>query len=147
MRARISTIIKTNEDRIWDELQKVSSLLYVASPILQFKPQKDHPLPERWTIGKEYKLRLSLLGIIPLGDHFITLVALDRKERTIISNEHGTLTNAWNHTIRLEAIDDQTTEYTDEIDIHAGILTCSIWLFSYVFYKHRQRRWKKLLDS
>ena len=147
MRARISTVIKTNENRMWDELQKVSSLMHVASPILKFKPQKNHSLPEKWALGNEYKLKLSFFGIIPLGGHFIKLVELNKEEKKIVSNEHGNLTKVWNHIIKLKPIDEQTIEYTDEIEIKAGILTFSIWLFAHIFYRHRQSRWKKLLDS
>jgi hypothetical protein len=147
MIARISTIMRTNEDRMWQELQKVSSLMHVASPILKFRPQKGQSLPDKWILGMEYKLRISSFGIIPLGNHFIRLVELNKEEKRIISNEHGMLTRAWNHTITLNAIDDQTIKYTDKIEIKAGILTFSIWLFAHVFYRHRQRKWKKLLDS
>ena len=132
---------------MWEELQKVSSLMYVASPILKFKPQKGHSVPEKWTLGTEYKLKLSLFGIFPLGDHFIKLVELNKEENLIISNERGNLTKTWNHIIKFTAIDDQTIEYTDEIEISAGILTLLIWLFAHIFYRHRQNKWKKLLDS
>ena len=132
---------------MWQELQKVSSLMHVASPILKFKPQEGQSLPEKWILGTEYKLRISSFGIIPLGNHFIRLVELNKEEKRIISNEHGKLTKVWNHIINFDAIDDQTINYTDEIEIKAGILTLPIWLFAHVFYRHRQRKWKKLLDS
>ena len=147
MIARISTVMRTDENRMWQELQKVSSLVYVASPILNFRPQKGHALPEEWILGTEYKLRISSFGIIPLGNHFIRLVELNKEKKRIVSNEHGMLTNVWNHTITFNAIDDQTITYTDEIEIKAGILTFSIWLFAHVFYRHRQRKWKELLES
>lgn len=146
MKAKISTVIKTSENQMWEELQKVSSLMYVASPILKFKPQKGHSVPEKWVLGTEYKLKLSLFGIFPLGDHFIKLVELNKEENLIISIEHGNLTKAWNHIIKFNAIDDQTIEYTDEIEINAGILTILIWLFAHIFYRHRQSKWKKLFD-
>jgi len=31
------------------------------------------------------------------------------------------------------------------VDIEAGLLTPFIWLFSQVFYRHRQRRWQALV--
>lgn len=139
--------MRTNENRMWQELQKVSSLMHVASPILKFKPHEGHTLPEKWILGTEYKLRISSFGIIPLGNHFIRLVELNKEEKRIISNEHGMLTKVWNHTIILNAIDDRSINYTDEIEIKAGILTLTIWLFAHVFYRYRQRKWKKLLDS
>ena len=130
---------------MWEELQKVSLLMHVASPILKFKPQSGYSIPERWALGIEYKLKLYFLGIIPLGDHFIRLVELNQKEKRIISNEHGRLTKVWNHIINFDAINDQIIFYTDEIEIKAGVLTLSIWMFAHLFYRHRQNRWKKRL--
>lgn len=147
MKAIISTVIKTTENKMWEELQKVSSLMHVASPILKFKPQKGYSVPERWVLGTKYKLKLSFFGIIPLGDHFIKLVELNQKEKRIVSNEHGKLTKVWNHIIRFQAIDDQTIKYTDEIEIKAGLFTLSIWVFAHIFYRHRQNRWKKYLTA
>ena len=71
MKAKISTIIETNENKMWEELQKVSSLLLVASPLLIINPQKGYAIPEKWILGTEYKFTLFFFGIIPLGNHFI----------------------------------------------------------------------------
>ena len=147
MIARISTVLKTNEDSMWQELEKVSALIRVASPILKFRPQGGYSLPDKWIPGTEYKLKISLFGILPLGNHFIRLVELNKAENRIVSNEHGLLARIWNHTITFNAIDDLAITYTDEIEIKAGILTFSIWLFAHAFYRHRQRKWQKLLDS
>jgi len=144
MKAIISSVIKINENRMWEELQKVSSLMYVASPILKFKPQKGYSIPEKWDLGTVYKLRLFLFGIIPFGNHFIKLIELNKEKKRIVSNEYGTFTRVWNHIIKLNPIDDQTIDYTDEVEIKAGILTIPIWLFAYIFYRHRQNKWKKL---
>ena len=147
MIARISTIMRTNEDKMWQELQKVSSLMYVASPILKFRSQTGYSLPDKWILGREYKLRISAFGIIPLGDHIIRLVELNKETKRIVSNEHGMLTRVWNHTITYYAIGEQTIKYTDEINIEAGMTTLWIWLFAHIFYRHRQRRWKELLAT
>jgi hypothetical protein len=145
MRAKISTIISTPEMDMWTELQKTSSLMYVASPLVKFKIQNHQPLPEKWVVGKQYQLKMSLCGIVPLGKHFIRIVEINPEQKTIISNEHGSLIKVWNHIIKLVPIDDQSILYTDEIEIQAGILTPVVWLFSHIFYRHRQRKWKKLL--
>ena len=78
MKARISTIFKTGEDSLWEERQKTSSLMHVASPILKFSPQGNQPIPDKWTLGRVYKLRLSLFGIFPLGKHSITIEKIRR---------------------------------------------------------------------
>jgi len=147
MKARISTEIKTSEAVMWDELQKVSSLLRVASPILTFEPQKGHSVPEKWELGTEYRLKLSFFGIVPLGQHIIELATLDREKRTIVSNEHGSFVKTWNHVIKFEAIDGESIHYLDEIEIKAGLLTVPILLFAHLFYRHRQRQWKVLVEK
>ncbi len=147
MRAKISTVLKTTERHMWEELQKVSSLMYVASPILKFKPQPGYSVPEKWLLGTEYKLKLFFLGIIPLGDYFIKLIEINQEENRIISYEHGSLTKTWDHTIQFHAIDDQTIEYSDEVEMNAGIFTFFVWLFAHFFYRYRQNKWQKLLDS
>ncbi len=121
--------------------------MYVASPILKIKPQKGYSVPDKWNLGNEYRFRVSLFGMIPLGEHFINLVELNNEEKRIVSKEHGTLAKVWNHIIKLNPIDDHTIEYTDEVEIKAGVLTIPIWLIAHIFYRHRQNRWKKLFNS
>jgi len=118
---------------MWDELQKVSSLRHVASPVLKFEAAENQSLPNIWKLGEQYQFNLSFYGLIPLGDHFIKLVKIDEDKKTIISHEHGRLTKVWNHTIRITPIDNQTIKYTDEIEIKAGFLTIAIWLFAHFF--------------
>lgn len=133
---------------MWQELQKVSSLMQVASPVLKFTTKTGDALPEKWAVGTEYGFRLFFFGVIPLGSHHIKLVKLDKQERKLVSNEHGSLARVWNHQIGFKSIDDESIQYTDSIEIHAGLLTVPIWLFAHFFYRHRQRKWKKrLADS
>ncbi len=89
MKAQISTIIKANENDMWEELQKVSSLMHVASPILKFMPQRNQTLPEKWALGTKYKLKLSFLGTIPLGNHCIKIIEINQEKKIIVSNEYG----------------------------------------------------------
>ncbi|MBI9086035.1 MAG: hypothetical protein JEZ11_20720 [Desulfobacterales bacterium] len=146
MKAIISTTINTQENRMWDELQKISSLMHVASPLLEFKPLSGSRFPKLWHVGEEYQLKLFFLGIVPLGRHSIKLVEIDPEKKEIISNENGLFTKTWNHRIKIETIDSHRITYTDEIEIKAGVLTVSIWLFAHLFYRHRQRKWKQLIS-
>ena len=49
----------------------------------------------------------------------------------------------WNHLIRIEP-EGAGSRYTDEIEIGAGPLTPLISLYAKLFYRYRQRRWRKL---
>ncbi len=147
MIARISTILNTTPDKLWQEIAKPQSLQYVAAPILYFFPRGDTDLNPDWEINREYPLDLFFLKFIPLGAHTIILKKIDPEKNEILSNEKGKLARIWNHTIQFRAINDSQIEYSDTIEIRAGLLTPLIWLFSHFFYRHRQRRWKQLLSS
>jgi hypothetical protein len=147
MKAIITTTINTEANMMWEELQKTSSLIHVAAPLLKFTPQDSSQLPEKWDVGKDYHLKLSFFGIIPLGNHTIRLIEINPEKKEIISNEYGFLTKTWNHRIKIEPMDSHNIIYTDEIEIKAGLLTFSVWLFAHFFYRHRQKRWKKLLSQ
>jgi hypothetical protein len=145
MIAKITTIIDTSPEKLWEEIQKPKSLQYVAAPILFFYPVEGTDLEDSWETDKEYKLRLYFLKLIPLGFHKIVLKKIDHSKNEIISNESGFLAKVWNHSINFKAINTNQIVYTDTIEIRAGLLTLFIWLFSQFFYRHRQRKWKRLL--
>lgn len=130
---------------MWEALQKVTSLVYVTSPFLIFKSLNGRELPDKWEPEKEYAFYISAFHIMPLGKHYIVVRRIDAEKKEILSNEHGTLTKEWNHLIKVERIDEGRVKYTDEIEIKAGALTLFIWFFAHFFYRHRQRKWKKLI--
>ena len=147
MKATISIRMEASVSRMWTELQRTASLMHVASPMLVFKPQAGHPLSAEWKAGNTYALDLYAFYILPLGQYFIHVNKIDHEAFEIFTHEHGSLTKTWNHRILVKPLDDSAILYTDEIEIDAGILTLFIWAFAHVFYRHRQRRWKRLLSN
>ena len=145
MLARISTVFACTEKQLWDKIIEPKSLQFVAAPLLRFEPLVAGDLDGEWVVGKTYVVRLSSLGFIPLGQHRIRIVAIDRTANTIESQESGSLARVWNHTIHFQPSGAGQLHYTDEIEIKAGLLTIFIWAFAHLFYRHRQRRWKALL--
>jgi hypothetical protein len=122
-------------------------LQYVASPILSFHPIVGDDFGTEWVTDKTYELKLRFLKIIPLGSHQIKVIKIDRKSNTLVTNESGSLSPVWNHTVTFSQIGQRKLRYTDEIEIGAGMLTAAVWLFAHLFYRHRQRRWKRLLSQ
>src|SRR5205814_10309082 len=88
--------------------------------------------------------RIYLFGIIPLGTHTIFLERIDSEAREIQSRESEWLVRRWDHLIRVRPAADGQTLYSDEILIEAGWLTAFVWLFAHWFYRHRQRRWRRV---
>ncbi len=147
MLARISTTFDCTAEQLWNEISRPASLRFVAAPFLHFESLVAGDLDSEWVVGKTYPLRLSLFGLLPAGEHHITLVTIDREANLIESEESGALAPVWNHTIRFHSLGDSRLHYTDEIEIQAGLLTGGVWAFAHLFYRHRQRRWKILLRS
>jgi hypothetical protein len=147
MLARISTTFDCTAEQLWEAISRPASLRFVSAPLLHFEPLVPGELDGDWIVGKTYALRLSLFGFLPAGEHRITLVTIDREANLIESKESGTLAPVWNHTIRFHAVGAGKLQYTDEIEIQAGLRTGVVWAFAHLFYRHRQRRWKQLLRS
>ena len=137
----VSSRFPATLDEIWEKLQNISTLQYITAPFASFKPLTDQPFI--WSEGNTFKFRLKV-GILPIGIHTINVVAFDKETLTIYTNESNKHVPVWNHRIILDG-QDSTTVYTDEVEIYAGWKTPFIVLWSKVFYRHRQRRWLKLL--
>lgn len=90
-------------------------------------------------------MRLRLLGVLPLGAHWIVISFPAGEEFELYDRGHGRLARTWNHRITVQALPDGRTRYTDRVDVRAGPLTPLIWLFAQVFYRHRQCRWRHLV--
>lgn len=145
MIATISTYFACSEDELWEKIKEPWSLQYVAAPILSFIPEGGVTLTGDWEVNKPYPLKLFLFSVIPLGTHTITLIKIDKESKTIQSQEKGLIAPVWNHDIHFSEIEPGKVSYTDKIEIKAGLLTPFIWFFAHLFYRHRQRRWRRLL--
>ena len=145
MIVRVSTYLPCSEGELWAKIMDPKSLQFVASPILKFIPVGKNIFEKEWELNRDYVLKLYLFGFLPLGNHTIRLINIDRSENKIESTESGLLARVWNHTILFQETEQNRVHYMDIIEIKAGLLTPMIWIFAHLFYRHRQRRWRKLL--
>ena len=65
---------------------------------------------------------------------------------SIRDNGHGAMIKTWDHMIEV-APDGDGTRFTDRVTVDAGWLTPFVALFARVFYRHRQRRWRRLIAN
>ncbi len=147
MFVRVSTQLNCTESELWEKLSKQDSLKFVASPLLTFIPAGSGILNSKWEVGQIYRFKLYFLTFVSLGVHSIQIVKIDRNQNIITSHESGLFTPVWNHKISFKEITPRLVTYNDEIEFNAGWLTPLIFLFAHVFYRHRQRRWKILLQN
>jgi hypothetical protein len=100
-----------------------------------------------WREGETLRFRLRIFGFIPLGIHSIRAEEMNRDTFIIRSREGNRFVPIWNHTITLKPAGPNSAEYTDKIELDAGLLTGIVSIWSTAFYRHRQKKWIKMLTS
>ncbi len=146
MKVHVESILNCSPEQVWSEVQKSSLLLEVIKPLARVTPLDAAGFPERWQEHETIRCRLTVLGIIPVGTHVLQIKRVDPATREIESREHDALVRRWNHLIRVRSTPDGRALYVDEIEISAGFCTVLVWLFASWFYRHRQRRWRRVAE-
>ena len=136
-----SSVFPAARETVFEKLQKLETLQYIARPYATFEPVGAAKLV--WEVGSTSTYRFRLFGVIPFGTHTIHIVRFDPDG--VSSREGNEHVPVWNHDIQLIEKDETHTQYTDRVEIHAGCKTVFIWLWANAFYAHRQRKWIRLL--
>jgi ligand-binding SRPBCC domain-containing protein len=140
----ISSVFPAAPEDVWPLLTRVETLRYIAFPYAVFI-SADGMKRTEWREGETLRFRLRVFGFLPLGIHTIRVAEMNRDTYTIRSQESNHFVPVWNHTITLKPYGENATEYTDTIELGAGRLTEIVAPWSRSFYRHRQRKWRKLL--
>ncbi|HOF00620.1 MAG TPA: hypothetical protein PK385_07765 [Spirochaetota bacterium] len=139
-----SSKFHAGKEEVFCRLQKLETLQYIAAPFARFIPLGNNQITE-WKEGATLSFQLHIFGKIPFGAHTIRVLSFN-KDSGINTREYNKYVPIWNHRIYLESIDENTTRYTDEVEVGAGWKTPFVALWAKMFYAHRQRKWKKLLQ-
>jgi hypothetical protein len=145
VQVRVSTDLESSADRVWAQLKKPETLVYVTRGVLGFRPLDD--VPDRFEEGWVIRMRLLFFHFISAWKHEIRVVRIDEQAHEIYTNERGGPIRKWNHLLKVEPRSERRCRYTDAIEIGAGLLTPSVWLYAQLFYRYRQLRWRKLARS
>jgi hypothetical protein len=140
---KVSSRLPASVDEIWDKLQRFDTLQYIARPYATFAPIDGKDLI--WREGETSRFKLRLFGFLPFGAHTINVVTFDRIAQTVQTREGNKRVPIWNHKITLKSLSDGETEYTDEVELFANRATSLVYVWGVIFYRHRQRKWRKLL--
>lgn len=140
MRLTLTTVLDAPLEHVWELLQRPAMMEQVAAPVMTMVPADPPAFPERWE-DRPYRVRLKVFCVLPAGSQVIDI---SRSEgpgiRRLRDRGVGTVAKVWDHTLTAEALPDGRTRYTDTLEVRAGVLTAGMWLFSQVFFRHRQRR-------
>ena len=142
MLVRVTTRLPVRADLAWDTVKRTGTLRYVTRGLLGFRVEGHEP--ERLAEGDTYRLRLLFFGVLPAWRHEIFVARVDEQAREIRTEEHGGPVREWRHRITVDDEGWGCTRYTDELEISAGPLTPLVWLYTQLFYRYRQMRWRRL---
>jgi len=152
MRIGLETPLPCDVETAWAHLRTTRLLHYVARPLLRFDPVEPPVLPAEWQPGR-YLVALRLFGVLPLGTQWID-IEIPAEERRPDGPIHrvrdrgsSALLSTWDHRITLGPTPGGGCLYRDDVEIRAGLLTPTIWLFARLFFRHRQRRWRRLVAN
>ena len=107
-----TSIFPAPKETVFQKLQQLETLQYIAWPYATFKPVgKAVPI---WTVGSTSAYRFRLFGLIPFGTHTIHIVRFDPDG--VSSREGNEHVPVWNHDIRLIEKDENHTQYTSGRD-------------------------------
>lgn len=136
-----TSIFPASRDAVFERLQRLETLQYIARPYASFEPIGT--TESIWTVDSVSSYRFRLFCLIPYGTHTIRIVRF--APEGVSSREGNEHVPVWNHDITMRPLDGARTEYTDRVEIKAGWKTPFIWLWANAFYAHRQRKWIRLL--
>ena len=124
-------------------------LRYVSSPLVTFKAIDPPALPDQWSEAK-YLVGIRLFGWIPFGRQTIRISLGQRSGEAskfyaeLRDNGSSALVSKWDHRITVTSAAGGC-RYTDTIEVQAGVMTPLVSAFARMFYRHRQRRWQRLV--
>jgi hypothetical protein len=139
----LETTLPTSADRVWRAMQSPATFLYVCKGLFGVPALAGRVEPLR--VGERGTAWLFAFHVIPAYRHTIEITEVDETNRTIRTHEHGGILTAWNHTLHVEPVDEQTCRYSDTVDIDAGRATALVAAIAVGIYRYRQRRWHKLV--
>ncbi|HEV3415552.1 MAG TPA: hypothetical protein VG056_02010 [Pirellulales bacterium] len=146
MKVHVESIFDCPPEMAWAEVQTPRLLLEVIRPLIRFVPPRGTQFPAVVKVGQTISARTYVLSFLPFGLHSIFVERVDSERREIQSRERDRWIRRWDHLISVRETENGRTRYSDEIEIQAGALTPLVWLFAQVFYRHRQRRWRRVVQ-
>ncbi|MBU1250198.1 MAG: hypothetical protein KJ659_03405 [Actinobacteria bacterium] len=153
MRVRLNLLLDCPPDAAWEAVHSPAVFQAVSGPITAAQSLEPGGFPQRWA-DTEHRVRLRMLGLLPMGTQLIALRDETRADGTrIVHDEGGPLTGAmsivsrWHHRMAISpdpAAPDSRTRFRDALDVGAGVLTPVVWFGFWVFWQLRAQQLRRL---
>lgn len=144
MRVLVESTLPCDADLAWSAVQTSALLHEVCAPIIYLSPEPGAVIPARWENATTVRLRVRMFGLLPLATRVLHWERIDQTAREMQTREHDALIRLWDHRIHVQPLAAGECRYTDDVEVQAGVLTPLVWLFAQAFYRHRQRRWRRV---
>jgi hypothetical protein len=167
MRVHLNLLLDCPADAAWEAVHSPAVFRAVSGPFTTADSLEPGGFPQRWA-GATHRVRLRLLGILPMGSQLISLrdeILVDGTR--IVHDEGGPLTGAmrivttWHHRMAIRAASvgsssagsssaelgaapPERTQFRDTLEVGAGVLTPLAWLGFWVFWQLRARQLQRL---
>lgn len=153
MRVMLDLLLDCPADAAWRAVHSPAVFREVSGPLTTAESLEPEGFPEHWS-NTEHRVRLRLLGLLPMGTQLIRLrdEALPDGTR-VVHDEGGPLTGAmrivtrWHHQMAISPAPSQPdarTRFRDTLELGTGVLTPFAWLGFWVFWQMRARKLKQL---
>ena len=88
-----SSVFPASRETVFEKLQQLETLRYIAKPYATFEPIGE--AVSTWTVGSTSAYRFRLFGAIPYGTHKIHILRFDPDG--VSSHEGNERVPVWNH--------------------------------------------------
>lgn len=148
MRVRLDLLLDCPADAAWEALHSPAVFRAVSGPITTAESLEPEGFPDRWP-GGEHRVRLRMLGVLPMGSQVIRLRDETLLDGTRVVHDEGgpisgpmTIVTFWHHRMAVapNPLSPETrTRFHDTLEVRAGLLTPFAWLGFAVFWQLRGR--------
>ncbi len=145
MRVHVETDLPCSVEQAWEAIQSAALLSEVSGPLVPFEAVEPLSVQERWTASRVLRFRTYLFGGIVLGVRTIEVNFIHPEEHVIQTQERDSVVHLWQHRMALRPAPHGQAFYSDIVDIEAGLSTLSVWISAQWLYRHRHRRWLKVM--
>ncbi len=153
MRVRLDLLLDCPPDAAWEAVHSPAVFRAVSGPFTKAESLEPGGFPERWA-DTEHRVRLRLLGLLPMGTQLIQLRDEVRSDGTRIVHDEGgplggamSVVTSWHHRMATSpdpSAPDARTRFRDALDVGAGVLTPLAWLGFWVFWQLRAQKLRRL---
>ncbi len=138
---QVATQLDASADVVWKAVKTPQAFVHVARGMLRYPAAQK--LDRSWQVGDGISGWTFLFGLIPFSYHHLNVTSIDEIARVLSTEEHGGAIRTWRHDLTVTPLDHTLCTYEDVVEIDAGFLTPVVAAYAAIFYRYRQRRWRR----